>query len=187
MRIGLDFDDVIAHSHILKSIIVKDLYGIEIEASRFRREFVVGSLLTNEQYLNAVRKVFLGEYPVPAVPGAIESINLLKKEGHSLKIITSRSVKGGELRPAMDWLKENSIQLPVVGVGYGNSKAEACAGLDLFVDDDPAKLHELVGIVPHLLFFCWPHNQHEHEPRVATRVYSWNDALHYINRLNRGK
>lgn len=183
MRIGLDFDDVTVDSHSLKPVVAKVLFGVDIDRSRFRREFVVGKVLSEEQYLRAVREVYSGKYALPPVPGAIDGIRALQSAGHDLCIVTNRSEGHQNLKPALLWLKEHSLDIPVTGVPYGTSKAVACEGIDLFVDDDPAKLHQLVGVVPHLLFFCWSHNIHEREPEKSTRVHSWQDVLNYIEKF----
>ena len=180
MNIGLDFDDVIANSHSLKPIVARVLYGVEIDPSKFRKDLIVGYLLTADEYLTVVREVYLGKYPMAPVSGALETIRLLQNEGHILRIVTSRSIEGGELVPAQVWMEEHHLDIPIVGVGYGKSKAEVCQGLDIFVDDDSVKLHQLVGIAPHLLFFCWPHNIHEVEPVNSTRVFSWEDIYRFV-------
>ena len=181
MNIGFDFDDVIVGTHSLKSQVAYSLYGVAIPLDCFRREFVVGKgLLTSEQYTMVGREVFSGKYPMEPVPGALDTISLLMGEGHSVRIVTNRSLEWKTLKPAQDWRAECGLDIPITGVVYGTSKAEACAGLDLFVDDDSIKLHQLVGVVPHLLFFCWPHNVHEIPPKNSVNVCSWTDIYNYI-------
>lgn len=182
MNIGLDFDDVIVHSHLLKPVIARSLYGVEIDPARFRKEFVVGEFLTREQYQEVGRKVFSGEYPLTPVVRALETIDELLAEGHFLRIVTNRSHEKGTLQPALDWMREYELKLPITGVPYGTSKAEACKNLDLFVDDDSNNLHNLVGHVRHLLFFCWPNNRHEKEPESAVRVHTWADINRYVRK-----
>jgi len=54
-----------------------------------------------------------------------------------------------QLKIAQEWLTQNQLDfLHITGVGYGNSKAFACTGVDIFVDDDSEKLEELVTTVP---------------------------------------
>ena len=186
MNIGLDFDDVVASTNEIKSEIARLLYGVEIEKTRFRREFVVATgILTEEQYLTVAREAYSGKHLVSPVSGSIEGVQRLRSDGHQVRIVTNRSNEFGTLSVALRWLKEHGISIEVKGIPYGSSKAPACKGLDLFVDDDPKKLHELVGIVPSLLFFCWPHNAHESEPDNSVRVHSWAEIHNYIQQLQR--
>lgn len=186
MNIGLDFDDVIAHSHALKPGIAKALYEIGIPEKFFYKEFVVGrKILTDEQYITVVRKVYNERHNIDPVPGAIQGIKSLLKTGHSVCIVTNRSDEHNNLIIAKEWLANHALDLPITGLVYGSSKASACIGMDLFVDDDPAKLQDLVGVVPRLLFFCWPHNIHKKEPKGAIRVFSWKEVCFHVDRISK--
>lgn len=181
MKIGLDFDDVICYTHGLKPVLAKKFYGVDIPESLCRKDYIVrNNILTAEQYLKVALEVFSGKYEAEPVYKAIEGIRFLKQEGHSLKIVTSRSDKQGILESAKAWLRKHELDIPIVGVPYGESKARACVGLDFFVDDDPAKLKELVGTVENLIFFCWPHNQNEIPPANSLRVRGWDDIIEHF-------
>jgi 5'(3')-deoxyribonucleotidase len=183
LNIGLDFDDVTGHTHKLKSAIAHARHGVTIPPERYRRKFVVDTgILTEEQFVGVAREIYSGKHPVDPVPGSITGIQELLAEGHTVRIVTMRS--GDILAPAREWLENRGIFIPITGVSYGGSKAEACAGLDVFVDDDSKNLHDLVGVVPHLLFFVWEHNAHEKEPDGAIRVHSWQEIMFCISRIN---
>lgn len=184
MKIGLDFDDVIVMSQGIKSRSAKDLFGVDIQPKDFRREKVVGqNILTDEQYTQAVRRVYNGTYKLFPVPNALGTIKFLQKEGHSLKVVTNRSKEQDTLRYAEAWLKEQSLEIEITGVLYGNSKARACCGLDLFVDDDAEKITQLEGIVPHRLVFAWQFNEHLPTPLGAQRIESWPEILEYVRQV----
>jgi hypothetical protein len=152
-----------------------------IALDSFVREVVVGKgILTDEQYTRVVRSVYQGAYSIPAVPDALAYVPWLLRDGHSLRVVTNRSEAHQNLRCACEWLRDHSLNLPIIGVVYGNSKASACRGLDVFVDDDPNKLAELDGIVKHRLLLRWPHTKHQSAPPGVVELHSWREIYSYI-------
>lgn len=183
MKIGIDFDDVLAHSHLLKPMVARALFGLNIQPDSFQKDLILSrGLLTEEQYRIVGKEVFSGKYPITPVPDALVYIPVLIREGHLVRVITSRSSDQENLKPAKDWLKQHGLDLSVTGVGYGSSKAKACQGLDMFVDDDLEKLESVVGVVPHLLLFSWPHKTFA-VPKGVTQVRSWVEVYQYVNRV----
>jgi len=182
MRIGLDFDGVISDCGTLKCEAALRLYGLSIPMERFKKELVVGGgLLTMEQYL-ALQDDIYGKWEIAQhakpVPGVLEAVPELLRRGHEVRIITSRS--GVTLEVARNWAKLHGLTLDITGVGHGVSKAEAAAGLDVFVDDDLDKLEPLVGVVPHRFLFSWPYNGHIDEGATAKRVASWAELMERV-------
>ena len=75
--------------------------------------------------------------------------------------------------------------MDIAGVNLGVTKAKACKGLDVYVDDDLDKLEPLVGIVPNRFLFSWGYNQHiDVPPSTAKRVDSWQQFYQEIRGLN---
>jgi hypothetical protein len=105
-------------------------------------------------------------------------VRQLQKKGHELQIVTSREPEACDI--AREWMTIQKLQLELVGVGYGNSKADATTGFDVYVDDDLDKLEPLVGIVPHLFLFSWGYNQHVNEYGIGERVSSWEELYRNI-------
>jgi hypothetical protein len=180
MKIGLDFDGVIANSHPLKAVVAKEKFGVDIPIEQFRKKVVVGTrLLTAEQYREVGIMAMNGSYPIPPVPDALLYLPLLLRDKHSVSIVTSRTEE--MLESAKRWFAEYKLPgLPFLGTGYGLPKTKACEGLDIYVDDDLEKLLPLVGHVPNLLFFSWPWNLHEKEPAGITRVSCWWELYNQI-------
>lgn len=186
MRIGLDFDGVISDCGRLKSEGAKLLYGIEIPPERFKREFVVGEILTSDEYTRLQNYIYddreIGLKIMLPVDGAIEYIGKLRKEGHELLVVSSRGV-GKKLDAVREWMELKGLYLNIVGVG-GGSKADACRGLDVYIDDDLDKLEPLVDVVPNRYLFSWGYNEHIEVPEgVAKRVSSWKDFYEEVERL----
>ncbi len=185
MKIGLDFDGVISDCGKLKSDAAKKIYGLDIPPEKFKKEIVIGEgHLTAEQYRN-LQKIIYGTREVgflmEPVVGMLESVPQLLALGHKFLIVTSRGEV--ELEIAKEWSVKKGLALDFIGVGYGVSKASACAGLNVYIDDDLEKLEPLVGIVPHRFLFSWGYNSHIDEGSIAKRVGSWQELCKTIESL----
>lgn len=187
MRIGLDFDGVISDCGKLKSEGARKIYGVEIPPEKFKTEIVVGEkLLTSEQYKSLQKQIYgtreLGLLMQP-VDGVKEYCKRLLMENHELKIITSRGQLESEI--AKEWMEKIGLNLPLVAIGGGISKAEACKGIDVYIDDDLDKLEPLINVVPYRFLFSQGYNLHvEVNPIIATRINSWQHFYEEISKLN---
>lgn len=185
MKIGLDFDGVISDCGKLKSDAAKNLYGLDIPPEKFKKEIVIGEgHLTADQYRDLQKTIYgtreVGFLMEP-VAGMLEGIPQLIALGHTLLIVTSRGEV--ELEIAKEWSVNQGLTLDFIGVGYGVSKASACAGLDIYIDDDLDKLEPLVEIVPHRFLFSWGYNSHIDVRTVAKRIGSWKEFRRTIESL----
>ncbi len=185
MKIGLDFDGVISNCGKLKFDGAKKLYDVEIPSRHFTREAVVAKgLLSSEEYRELQRNIYLTKevgFLMEPVEGMLLYLPKLIADGHKILVVSSRNGVGLEI--AREWTLLRNLTLEFVGVGYQNSKAQAVAGSDIYVDDDLDKLEPLVGIVPNLFLFSWDYNQHLNEGAVIKRVSSWEELYHKIQNL----
>ncbi len=186
MKIGLDFDGVVADSQALKAIEAERRYGVKIPPTLCKKAPVVANgWLTADQYrqlqldVSGIREICLQMRPVKRASAFLEK---LAADGHDLVIISSRS--GAEIANAREWLARQKIGISIVGVGYGNSKESAVRGLDIFIDDDLPKLADLAGIVPNLFLFSWPYNLNERETGIARRVFSWREFYLAVKKIS---
>lgn len=189
MKIGLDFDGVISDCGKLKSDGAKRLYGVNIPPAKFKKEIVVGERhLTMGQY-RELQKIIYGTrkmgFLMEPVDGVLDILPRLVAAGHTVLVVTSRGAV--ELEIAKEWSLRQGLRLNFVGVGYGNSKAGAANGLDLYVDDDLDKLEPLVGVVPHRFLFSWGYNAHIEVGSVARRIASWEELYRTIQVLKSGQ
>lgn len=190
MKIGLDFDGVISDCGKLKSENAKRFYNIDIPPRSFKREFVVNhGILTSEQYdllldkIYGTRQIGLNMEPVE---GALEFLPILKKENDELVIITSR--KEGGTKIAREWMQRYGLDIKLIGIGGSVSKAQACNGLDVYVDDDLNKLEPLIGIVPYRFLFSQDYNTDVFVPEnIATRIKSWSHLYEEISKIKKRK
>lgn len=191
MNIGFDFDGVIVDTGEAKAKRVKYLHGLSVPGSMCRRTFMVGEephQIPLRDYETVSRDIYtrpiIGTRLRP-VRGAVAGLQQLLREGHSIVVITSRSVNISA-PIAQRWISKKGLQLKVVAVGKGNpdkSKAAVDNNLDAYVDNDPMKLALLRGIVPHLFLFTWEHNQYENVGQVMTRVSDWLELLDRLHIL----
>ncbi len=187
--IGLDFSGVIVDCGKAKSKLAMHLYRQDIPRGIFKRKTILDNrLLTPEQLHDLQHRLYdtrEAGYRLKAVTGIYKYLAILQREGHRLKVITSR--KEFSLEIAREWMELNCINLPIVGVGPESSKADACKGLDIFVDDDLHRLEELVDIVPNRFLFTWDYNRHIRlEDGIVKRAYSWKDLYSKISDITYG-
>ncbi len=185
MEIGFDFDGVIADCGKLKSDGAKKLYGIDIPPEKFKKEIVLREKhLTAEQYREFQKTLYemreIGFLMEP-VDGMSIYLPRLIADGHTILIVTSRDGIAFEI--AQEWSVRQGLQLDFVSVGYGNSKANAAAGLDVYTDDDLDKLKPLVSVVPNRFLFSWGYNTHLDAGTTAKRVASWEEIYRNIQGL----
>lgn len=185
MKIGLDFDGVIADSSELKVLGARELYNIDIPVGQFKKEIVVKEkrYLTPEEYERLQDYIYTSHslgLSMKIVEGADAYIEKLIDSGYLFKIITSRS--GRALEIAKEWLSKNNFKLDIEGVGHGFSKANACKGLDLYIDDDLEKLIDLVNVVPNRWIFSWEYNLETDDERITKRVNSWEDIFSFLSK-----
>lgn len=187
MKIGLDFDGVISDCGKLKSGVAEKLYGVKIPPERFKKELVVDTgILTSEQYRHLQKQIYGTQefgFLMEPVKGVLEFVPRLKRDRHNLKIVTSRGEK--ELNIAREWMTNYGLEIQLISSGVRMSKADACKGLDVYIDDDLDKLEPLIDIVPHRYLFSWGYNQHMEIPaEIAQRMNSWHHFYEEVRRLN---
>ncbi|MCX6703255.1 MAG: hypothetical protein NTV02_01010 [Candidatus Zambryskibacteria bacterium] len=182
MKIGLDFDGVIADSLAAKVTAAREMFAVSIPPDLCERKLIMQhQLLTEEQYDEVNRRVFSGRgVAIEEIHQACLYIQILQAHRYNIRVVTSRSNSDRTLACALEWLRVKNQTLKVSGVGYKKSKVDACRGLDVFVDDDLEKLVPLVGTVNHLLLFSSPTNRDHEMPSGIHRVDNWWELYNYI-------
>ncbi len=191
MRIGLDFDGVIADASQLKSEGVKRLYGLDIPPGQCKKELVINAgLLTDEQYRQLQKAIYETRefgFLMNPVDGVLEYLPKLISQGHDIVVITSRGTNEIAIAIAQEWCASYGLELNFIGVDYRDTKANAAAGLDVYIDDDFDKLEPLVGLVPNLFLMSWDYNKHIDAGALARRVSSWKQFYQITQKLGRVK
>ncbi len=182
MEIGLDFDGVITDCGQLKSDGAKKLYNVYISPGRFKKELVLGNNILTAQEYHRLQEIVYGTREVgllmEPVAGVLQYLPRIIRNGHSVRIITSRGDAGVEI--AREWSLKRNLVLNFIGVGHKDNKVEAATGLDIYMDDDFDKLKSLIGIVPRLFLFSWEYNKHIKNIDPVIRVESWKEFFDSI-------
>lgn len=189
MKIGIDFDDVVADSMAAIIKFHNERYGTTLTMSgaiSFKFEEVWGG--TMEEAVKKVDSFFDEDQVVHLHPkeGALKAINDLKKRGHELWIVTGRKTR--DVEQTERWLAHH---LPGIfsGVHYANffeigdaakpiKKSDICKklGITLMVDDNLPTVIDCAGVGIQSLLLDRPWNQsNEPLPSGVTRVFSWDE------------
>jgi hypothetical protein len=183
MDIGLDFDGVIADGATLKSVVLKDRFGIDIAPELCKRKFALHEGWVSEKIYERMLRIVYEDGDMHAlikpVPGAIEAIHRLRMRGHTLRVVSARDPAAEVHVPP--WLESHGIGMPVTCVGRFGLKTEACRGLDAYVDDDLVHLIPLRGVVARsFLFGPQPGFRKSWMPNGIKRVAEWKPLLEQL-------
>jgi len=166
VKIGVDFDGVIANTGELQKHITKELFGKNISPSchystsvrernltKDEARIVFNETYQNQKYLSTLKEQ----------PNAKKTLMNLVNSGIPLEIITSREEK--EFDFAQKWLKQNGIYIPMKSISNEKDKIKACNGLDIYVEDIPYQIDLLKKIVPRIVLF----NSYDNKESVLTK------------------
>lgn len=186
LKIGLDFDGLIAAPDSLKAYYIQGLYGITVPYLEFKKEKIIeDGLVTVEEY-HRIRDIVVSTNVgilADSIPDALIYILKLIREGHLLKVVTSRKKEGEEI--VRRWLGIRGIDIEVVGVG-SSDKSEAVKGLDVFFDNEVEKIKMLIGVVKNLYLFSNSFNRTgEDDDEMFKVLRSWKDFYEEIQILCR--
>ncbi len=193
MRIGIDFDEVVADS--IKAIISlhNEQYGTNFkkeDVTEYKFENVWGGTL--DEWRDKLNDFFSTKHLVRLDPmaGSMLGLRAMKERGHELYIVTGRS-RVVDLDATELWLK---MHFPDVfhGVHYANflaqdpttarrKKSEICLEnrIGVLVDDHIGTALECAEAGVKVLLFNQPWNQGELLPGI-TRVFSWDDVVREV-------
>lgn len=193
MKIGIDFDEVIADSFNC----ILDLINSRTGKSHKKEEFsdynwnnVFG--ISREECINLVDEFHENHniMDIKPIDRCVESINYLLKEKCKLHIITARPEKYRQ--KTNDWVKHyfnNEINIIHSGSYYNlGNKADICKKLEieLMLEDSGETAFECAKNDIYAILFDKPWNKnHRHEKIV--RVYDWDEALKEIDKLRQNE
>ena|SRR3989344_4405654 len=185
MRIGLDFDGVVSNLGKLKALILRKMYGVRVPHTKADALFILENKILSYDKYKAFKKLIYEDIDahlfMEPVRGAVVNIKKLQGDGHEVKIITART--GIALEVANNWLKKHHVYLPIIGVGFENTKRDAVKGSDVYVDDYLIQLSQVMDVVPNRFLFSWGYNERYDEMGIAHRVKSWHELYNEITTL----
>ena len=180
LRIGLDFDGVIADTPLLKSQVARDVFEKEVNPAYMLAKYILdNNILTPDEYHRLQQEIYF-DHPewhrtLKPMKEACESITALKSDGHEIVSITSRTPDA--VRLAREWLQDEGFGIELYDMEGRSGKEEVAKELriEVYIDDDPQFLTPMVGVVPHLFLFAWKYNENFDEGDCMTRTGSWSD------------
>ena len=192
MRIGIDFDDVVADTLDALMRMHNEQFGSNLTRPDFisyHLEEVWGG--TREEAVKKIDAFFTKDQRKEIEPmmGALAGIEALKKQGHELYIVTGRSEK--DVAQTEQWIEHHLADI-FAGVHYASffdlekntprKKLDICKelGIEIMIDDNlPTALECAAGGIKALLF-DQPWNPHDSLPPGITRVHTWEDVVKII-------
>ena len=188
MRIGIDFDDVIADSMQTIIDLQNKQFGTSYkreDATHFHLEDIWGG--TKEEW-RAKLDDFLSTKHLASlnpVAGVIPALDALKKGGHELYIVTGRSEEG--VAATEQWVAEHFPET-FAGIHYGfhlasdptksRKKSEICKEnkVELMIEDHFGNAKECAEAGIRVFLFDQPWNQGE-LPQNIERIKSWDEIV----------
>ena len=191
MKIGLDIDGVIfnTENEIRIKAELYDLLILKRKGVTHPREF-----LEKDRYdwTKEELDTFRNEYFIkiskdaPIMPGAKEIIDLLKKDGHQIVIITARGLSVEEMKQAaIDKFKEYDLELDNY-FWKQESKLEVCKQekVDIMIDDKASICKETSRNRIKTLYFRDVNREKLEENAFLKEVNNWGEVYRYIYQLN---
>ena len=184
MRIGIDIDGTIKQTQ--KAAV--QLYNEELQMNVKEEEVMTFYLdepygLSPEEGQKIWRKLESKIYSI-GIPleGAPEALQQLQKEGHTIYFITARPDVEKIRKVTEEWLSKH--RFPFDGTNlYMNAqqKGEVATqlGIDLFFEDDPQHLNNLIQAGIHTIIVDAKYNQHYNQE--IPRIKDWTEGLEYVD------
>lgn len=189
MKIGIDFDDVIADTIEMVARQHNEQYGTQFTREDFHVydwHVIWGG--TREEGIRKADTFFEKDQVKEIAPlkGVAEGLAALKAQGHELYIITGRSKRN--VAETERWLEHHFLNV-FKSVHYAHfytldenavkrSKLEICRelGVDLMLDDNLETALELADAGMKVILFDQPWNRNVALPEGVTRVKGWEEV-----------
>ncbi len=191
MKIGLDIDGVILNSEneIRLKAELYDLLELKGKGVAHSNEFLEGDRYDwSKEELDTFReKYFLGisnnSYPMP---GAKQVIDMLRKDGHKLVIITARGITIKEMKQAaINKFKEYNLEFDQYFWAEEN-KLDICKkeNIEVMIDDKASICKSTSENKIKTLYFRDVNREKLEENDYLKEVNNWGEIYRYIYNLN---
>jgi hypothetical protein len=187
MKIGIDFDGVIAYTNLVKKRYAKRVFGIDTPAYLCDKTNFT-SRFDAEKYARMTGDLYTKKHTeeTPPIPGAIGAVRKLAKN-HRLMLITNRSVE--RMSWAERWLVYYGIDRSFGSRLSSNDgvKTDICReqGCDIIIDDDIRHLNARSEDLHQILF-----KYRARDPGTRSECMncfvatSWKQTLQIIQRID---
>lgn len=187
MRIGIDFDDVVADSGTALIEMHNKKHGAHFEKDDFKSYFFEETWGgPREERVKEIDEFFATDQlkKINPMAGSLEAMEILKEKGHELYIVTGRSHK--DIEQTELWI-EKHFPKAFAGVHYASvrnsderrKKSQICKelGIETFIDDNPDHALDLAAAGVKVFLFDQPWNRKQEMPENVERVSSWDDIV----------
>jgi uncharacterized HAD superfamily protein len=183
-RLGLDIDGCINNLGILLheyASAFSKKHGINIKSDMsdylIERHFGWPEHITKEFWISHYKQALNAATPLPGAP---QTISLLRRNGLEIYLITARKEKYSEI--TNHWLTKYGIKFDKLIMT--NEKAAACVenSIDLMVEDEPANCESIAQHIP-VLCMSYKYNESLAGINNITRISNWaeiyNEVMHF--------
>jgi uncharacterized HAD superfamily protein len=182
-KLGLDIDGCINNFSTLiyeYAAIFNEKYGIDkkpdLSDYLIERYFGWSQYMNNEFWTLYYRQALSTTAPLP---GAAQTISLLKRNGVHIYLITARAEKYREI--TTNWLNQHNIKFDKLIMS--KEKAIQCLEnkIDLMIEDEPGNCEAIAKQIP-VLCMSYKYNEHLSARDNITPVSNWaeiyNEVIH---------
>lgn len=160
LKAGIDLDGVLGNVSISIINFINGIYGESFtvdEITHYKIEDWFPKM--TKQQAKSIFKIPRFYLNMPTYPKAIESVNKLKEMGWWIDIVTARD--WGCLDVTMDWLHDEGVEFDRLSFVDSHQKVNYSFDekFDIFVEDNPYTVNQLVGVVPLVYLIDTPYNQ----------------------------
>ncbi len=113
------------------------------------------------------------------IEGALEALQTLKDEGHSIHIVTHRNFGSKSEANTMEWLRKYNVPHDTVTFAQDKSVVDC----DIFLDDYDRTILGLIEAGRHAVVFNRPWNQIIKLAEVP-RVSAWDEFVDYVRKFD---
>lgn len=189
MKIGLDIDGVIfdSENEIRIQAELDDLLKYKKNGVEHPEEFWEEHRYnwTDEQLIEfrSNMREILGRANL--MPGAKRILDMLKKEGHELIVITARAIVGPSVEECIEQFKKYDLEFDKC-YWKVEDKVEVCKKekIDIMIDDSPIHCEKLVENKIKTLYFRDVNRKKLEENEYLKEVNHWGEVYRYIYNLS---
>jgi len=184
LRIGFDFDNVIANTNRAKREYAAKNFGIYLDSRKIGEKGYLEETL-NEQQVKELKSHVYSSFNLKSFYGAIKHMKKILEKGHDTTIISYRRRNPGNKiikNNLIDWgIYSHEIMIICTD---NRPKRKFCYRLDAFFDDQLDNLEDLKGEVKHRVLFSPYFNE---APERIALSKSWKENYRIIQKLSREK
>lgn len=182
MKIGFDFDGVIANTARKKMEISAQKYGVYVDIKNYNHKGFIDAGMSEKQYESLNRDVY-SEYDIRPVQGCLTYLRKIIEDGHNTLIRSYRKINPGD-KIMKNFLINHGLIIEDYMCTDNKPKSRFCSNLDFFIDDRVYHLIELKNSAKNLFLFDAPYNRDEKLTNGILRVKGWSNLYSLVRKIS---